>query len=217
MAGRRLLIALLAVGGHHTLQSRAAAVRRTVAEKTQALAEANEALGRYVAASAETTSTSPGKSRSTPGAEARLRETTSLQRAILDCAEYAVIYTDATGIIRVMNPAAERLFGYPADTLVGKATPRILHTGEQAARWTPSGTTIGVLAAPRHREPDRRGHHAPPRRQPVPGQPVPLHRARKPGSDPRQATWASSPTSPSASTPRTGSASSPTTTTSPRC
>lgn len=45
-----LLIALLAVGGHHTLQSRAAAVRRTVAEKTQALAEANEALGRYVAA-----------------------------------------------------------------------------------------------------------------------------------------------------------------------
>ena len=143
-----LLIALLAVGGHHTLQSRAAAVRRTVAEKTQALAEANEALGRYVAALAETNQHLAREVEEHSCAEARLRETTSLQRAILDCAEYAVIYTDATGIIRVMNPAAERLFGYPADALVGKATPRILHTGEQAARWTLSGTTIGVLSLP---------------------------------------------------------------------
>lgn len=143
-----LLLALLAVAIHRALRSRSATVHRTVAEQTQALAEANEALGRYIAALAEANQHLAREVEEHARAEALLRETTNLQQAILDCAEYAVIYTDATGVIQVMNPAAERLFGYPAEALVGKATPRILHPSEHAARWKLAGSTIGVVSLP---------------------------------------------------------------------
>ncbi len=54
-----------------------------------------------------------------------LRETTMLQRAILDSANYAVISTAVDGTIRVFNRAAERLLGYRADEVVGRATPEV--------------------------------------------------------------------------------------------
>jgi len=58
---------------------------------------------------------------------AELNEVSALQRAILADAAYAVIATDLNGTITLFNPAAEKLLGYRAEELVGKATPAIIH------------------------------------------------------------------------------------------
>jgi len=143
-----LLLALLAAAIQHTVQSRADAVRRQVDEKTQALADANDALGRYIGALADANRRLASEVEEHSRAESLLRETTGLQRAILDCAEYAVIYTDAEGIIRVMNPAAERLFGYRAADLIGKASPQILHPDADASHWKLDDSTVGLIKRP---------------------------------------------------------------------
>jgi diguanylate cyclase (GGDEF)-like protein/PAS domain S-box-containing protein len=120
----------------YVLQTRAEAIRRQVSEKTLALADANDALGQYVKALGETNRLLETEVQKHARAETLLRETTSLQRAILDCAEYAIVYTDSAGIIRVMNPAAERLFDHKAEDLIGQETPLLFHTAEDIARWT---------------------------------------------------------------------------------
>ncbi|GAB4174732.1 MAG: hypothetical protein Fur006_04740 [Coleofasciculaceae cyanobacterium] len=56
-----------------------------------------------------------------------LLETTQLQRAILDSANYTIISTTADGTIRTFNAAAERLLGYTSEEVVGKVTPLIIH------------------------------------------------------------------------------------------
>ena len=63
-----------------------------------------------------------------------LQETTALQSAILDSANYAIISTDPNGTIRVFNRAAEQMFGYTAAEIVGKQTPHILHDPIEAAQ-----------------------------------------------------------------------------------
>ncbi|NJO66447.1 MAG: PAS domain S-box protein [Leptolyngbyaceae cyanobacterium RM1_405_57] len=55
------------------------------------------------------------------------RETTLLQQAILDGANYTIISTDIDGTIRTFNRAAERMLGYSADEVVGKTTPLLIH------------------------------------------------------------------------------------------
>ncbi|MCA9981737.1 MAG: PAS domain S-box protein, partial [Anaerolineales bacterium] len=60
-------------------------------------------------------------------AEAALREVTTLQQGILNSANYSIISTNQEGVIATVNAAAERLLGYDADELVGKARPTILH------------------------------------------------------------------------------------------
>ncbi len=52
--------------------------------------------------------------------EATLREREDALRAILDAATDAVISIDAAGRIREVNAATARLFGYPADELIGR-------------------------------------------------------------------------------------------------
>ncbi len=47
-------------------------------------------------------------------------------KAALEHVVDAVIHFDADGVIRVLNPAAERMFGYPAGELVGENVVRIL-------------------------------------------------------------------------------------------
>jgi PAS domain S-box-containing protein len=64
-------------------------------------------------------------------AERSLLETTLLQQAILDGANYTIISTDRNGIIRTFNRAAERLLGYSAAEVVGKMTPLPLHDLEE--------------------------------------------------------------------------------------
>ena len=149
-AGGRLFagmaVGALAAFVLYVLQTRADAIRHQVREKTLALADANEALGQYVQALAETNRLLETEVDKHAKAEVLLRETTSLQRAILDCAEYAIVYTDSAGVIRVLNPAAERLFGHSAGDLIGNETPLVFHTAEDIARWTLAHKANGFAA-----------------------------------------------------------------------
>ena len=60
-------------------------------------------------------------------AEQRLRETTTMQRAILNGANHSIISTSTDGTIRTFNSAAERWLQYSADEVVGKYTPMLFH------------------------------------------------------------------------------------------
>ena len=64
-------------------------------------------------------------------AEAALQKTTSLQRAILDGANYTIISTSLDGTILTFNRAAVALLGYAAEEVVGKTTPAIFHDIEE--------------------------------------------------------------------------------------
>ena len=68
-------------------------------------------------------------------AEAALRQTNTLQRAILESANYSVISTTPDGTIVTFNRAAEQMLGYRAEEVAGRATPALFHdAGEVAAR-----------------------------------------------------------------------------------
>ncbi|MBM3882929.1 MAG: PAS domain S-box protein [Verrucomicrobia bacterium] len=64
----------------------------------------------------------------------QLLTTTTLQRAILNGANYSIVSTDPTGLILTFNRAAERLLGYQASELVGQTTPALLHDPAEVAR-----------------------------------------------------------------------------------
>lgn len=59
--------------------------------------------------------------------EEALKETTRLQNAILDSANYSIISTTVDGTIQTFNAAAERWLGYTASEVIGKTTPAIIH------------------------------------------------------------------------------------------
>lgn len=65
--------------------------------------------------------------------EQELQQTTLLQRAILDSANYTIISTNVDGTILTFNAAAERLLGYSAAEIVG-TTPVIIHDTEEVVR-----------------------------------------------------------------------------------
>ena len=56
-----------------------------------------------------------------------LLELTQLQKAILNSANYTIISTDADGVIKTFNRAAQQLLGYSLEEVVGKLTPAIIH------------------------------------------------------------------------------------------
>jgi PAS domain S-box-containing protein len=60
-------------------------------------------------------------------AEAELRRTNTLQRAILNGANYAITSVDPQGVFLTFNSAAEEMLGYRAEEVVGKATPELIH------------------------------------------------------------------------------------------
>lgn len=106
------------------LQSRNRNIRRQVLRQTAALERmnhqleaSNAALQREVARRADS--------------ERELRATTALQKAILDGSDYAIISTDIHGMIELFNPAAERIFGWRADELIGRSTPTVLYAEEE--------------------------------------------------------------------------------------
>jgi PAS domain S-box-containing protein len=56
-----------------------------------------------------------------------LQETLTLQRAILNSANYSIISTGIDGTILTFNTAAERWLGYTATEVIGKTTPVLIH------------------------------------------------------------------------------------------
>ncbi|MEZ2322193.1 MAG: PAS domain-containing protein, partial [Microcoleus sp.] len=56
-----------------------------------------------------------------------LLELTQLQNAILNSANYTIISTDAEGVIKTFNRAAQQILGYSVEEVVGKLTPAIIH------------------------------------------------------------------------------------------
>ncbi|HVF90619.1 MAG TPA: CHASE3 domain-containing protein [Blastocatellia bacterium] len=82
-------------------------------------------------------------------AESALQETTSLQRAILDGANYTIISTAPDGTIKSFNAAAERMLGYTAREVVGKTTPALFHDpSEVASRAEELSSELGVRIDP---------------------------------------------------------------------
>ncbi len=52
--------------------------------------------------------------------EGRIRNQRGYLQAILDTAADGIVTVDAAGVIQTVNPAAERIFGYEADELIGE-------------------------------------------------------------------------------------------------
>jgi len=98
------------------LQTHNAVIRGHVQRRTAELARSNQML-------AETNTTLEAEIRQRIASEAALRESTTLQQAILHSADYAIILTDNTGVVRVFNPAAEAMLGCRADEVIAKRTP----------------------------------------------------------------------------------------------
>ncbi|MBI1284630.1 MAG: EAL domain-containing protein [Thiobacillus sp.] len=57
------------------------------------------------------------------------------QQAVLDGADYSIISTDISGTIVSFNKAAERMLGYAAEDVVGKATPELFHDPAEIRRY----------------------------------------------------------------------------------
>ena len=64
-------------------------------------------------------------------AENRLWQTNSLQKAILESANYTIISSTPEGIIATFNRTAEQKLGYTAEEMIGKQTPAVIHLPEE--------------------------------------------------------------------------------------
>jgi PAS domain S-box-containing protein len=87
--------------------------------KADPVREAGGRVVRYVAVEADIT---------------QRRRNESLYTSVLESTAYALIVTDPQGMIEVFNRGAERLLGYRAEEVVGKATPAILHDPDEVVR-----------------------------------------------------------------------------------
>lgn len=65
--------------------------------------------------------------------ERRLQETLALQGAILSSASYGIIATDAEGLVRTFNAAAEGILGYRAGEVVGRQVALLFHDPDELA------------------------------------------------------------------------------------
>ncbi len=78
-----------------------------------------------------------------------LNKTASLQSAILNDANLALIATDDKGTIRLFNTGAERMLGYAADEMIDRVTPAaIADVQDTLARSVVLGRQFGVAVAP---------------------------------------------------------------------
>ena len=85
----------------------------------------------------------------TTASAVELLELLDWQRTIVDGANHAIIATDTDGIIVSFNRAAERMLGYRAEELVGRATPEILHDrAEIVRRAAELGAELGEPVIP---------------------------------------------------------------------
>jgi len=87
------------------LAGRTATIERVVVERTAELSDANTELAKEISERQQTA--------------AALKESEKRQRAILDSTVDGVITINEQGIVQSFNPAAERIFGYPAAEVIG--------------------------------------------------------------------------------------------------
>ncbi|AFZ32289.1 diguanylate cyclase with PAS/PAC and GAF sensors [Gloeocapsa sp. PCC 7428] len=80
--------------------------------------------------------------------EATLRQTNTLQTAILDSTSYTVISTSIDGTICTFNRAAEKLLGYSAQEIVGKTTPVIFHDLQEIVQRSQALSAMGIHVTP---------------------------------------------------------------------
>jgi len=66
--------------------------------------------------------------------EQKLQELLTLQRAIVDCANVAIVSTGPDRLVRNFNAAAERLLGYSADEVIGRVDPDFWHDPAELPR-----------------------------------------------------------------------------------
>ena len=66
--------------------------------------------------------------------EHELRETASLQRAILDSANFTIISTRPDGVIQTVNAGALRELGYAPEEVIGRVTPELIHDPHEVRR-----------------------------------------------------------------------------------
>ncbi|MGH6638871.1 MAG: ATP-binding protein [Polaromonas sp.] len=79
----------------------------------------------------------------------QLSESTELQQAILNSANFSIISTDVNGMIRLFNNGAHRMLGYLSDEIVARHTPGLLHDEtEMAARAQQLSHELGTPIKP---------------------------------------------------------------------
>jgi len=59
--------------------------------------------------------------------EAAIRDATAVQKAILDQASYAIVSMSPDGVVLTFNPAAERMFGYKTEEVIGNELPPVVY------------------------------------------------------------------------------------------
>jgi PAS domain S-box-containing protein len=67
-------------------------------------------------------------------AEEALRETTQTLRAVVEASPLGIYVFDVAGNVRLWNPAAERIFGWTAAEVIGRALPTIPEEGQERFR-----------------------------------------------------------------------------------
>jgi PAS domain S-box-containing protein len=55
--------------------------------------------------------------------------------ALLDSVAHAVVATDRDGVIRLWNPGAERIFGYPSADAIGQSLDLIIPERLRQRHW----------------------------------------------------------------------------------
>jgi PAS domain S-box-containing protein len=80
--------------------------------------------------------------------EQKLENTTRLQNAILNSANYAIIATDLEGTISTFNVAAQNWLGYSYQEIVGKTTPNIFHDPSEVVQRAQELSQLGITVEP---------------------------------------------------------------------
>lgn len=67
-------------------------------------------------------------------AENQLRTAIARQEAMLNGANYSIIYTDVDGTILNINTAAQRMLGYTPEEMIGNMTPAVIHDLDEVVK-----------------------------------------------------------------------------------
>ena len=88
--------------------------------------------------------------------EEQLRSTGEMLRSVFSASPLAIIATDVNGLVKLWNPAAERLFGWMRDEVIGRENPvvpeNVRETIEVRRELVRQGETITDLEARRARK-----------------------------------------------------------------